>query len=491
MNKQKGARYGYVFFAAFFLITVLLLLVNQPESDPDFGWHIRSGEKIIATHSIPHSDWFTFSNADYPWIDHEWLQNIIVFSIWNNIGSWGLRLWYVTLASIFIFLIVRALYPPDTPPWVPALASPVLVGLLMAAGFYRPQFITIIGFTATLALVMHIQRTKQSRYALLLMPIFFLWANLHAGFFIGFFLLAVILFTEYFKCEFLETNKENNFIQAEATLDRKSWNTLFFSALASVPITLLNPYGWRLYEEIWNTVKDPVAKGIIQEWLPTQYDSSIGILFFLTLFFLLLKWALWEERPDLGRIMLLLLFFIPGLIAIRNAIFFIIVSLPEFFTITRTDMLRDATFFKKKSVAVGAGILLLIVAVLIPFSLHENARKEKRFPAGALEFIGKKKLEQSRVFANYSWGGYLIGFDPNIKTFIDGRMAHWQKGGKSFLETYTDAVKLRKGWYETLTQYDINLVLVRPSDPIASGLALVPEWEKIYEDDVAVAYEKK
>ena len=42
-------------------------------ADGDTGWHIRTGEYILNTHSVPVRDLFSFSKAGQPWFAWEWL----------------------------------------------------------------------------------------------------------------------------------------------------------------------------------------------------------------------------------------------------------------------------------------------------------------------------------------------------------------------------------------------------------------------------------
>ena len=38
--------------------------------DPDLGWHLRVGEFIWQTKTIPRKDLFSFSLPDYPYVYH-------------------------------------------------------------------------------------------------------------------------------------------------------------------------------------------------------------------------------------------------------------------------------------------------------------------------------------------------------------------------------------------------------------------------------------
>jgi hypothetical protein len=57
-----------------FLVLFLQLAVNvgqQLLNDADTGFHIRTGEYMLETRSIPTHDPFSFSAAPLPWSTHE------------------------------------------------------------------------------------------------------------------------------------------------------------------------------------------------------------------------------------------------------------------------------------------------------------------------------------------------------------------------------------------------------------------------------------
>jgi len=51
-------------------------LSNRPLADADIGWHIRTGEQILATHSLPRTDPFSSTMQGQPWFAWEWLYDI-------------------------------------------------------------------------------------------------------------------------------------------------------------------------------------------------------------------------------------------------------------------------------------------------------------------------------------------------------------------------------------------------------------------------------
>ena len=51
---------------------------KRPLADPDIGWHIRTGEQILATHSLPRTDPFSSTMHGQPWFAWEWLYDILL-----------------------------------------------------------------------------------------------------------------------------------------------------------------------------------------------------------------------------------------------------------------------------------------------------------------------------------------------------------------------------------------------------------------------------
>ncbi len=481
---------NFIFFV-FVFATLFILISPDPLSDPDFGWHIRTGERIITTHSIPRTDWFSYTLPNYNWVDHEWSQDVIVYTFWKFGGLLGVQLWYAVLASILIFLLLPRLATTILPKEISGVLAFLTAGLLTSTVFWRPQIITIIFFTLTLVLFKKIKKANDPRLALWFMPLFFFWANLHGGFAIGVCLVAWILFVEYFKYDFLEHNKENQFVRRDETLTKKTWFASLKWFLISIPLTFLNPYGWRIYEEAIRTIHAPIAKQIITEWLPTQISSPLGALIIIFTIFLIALFTLREDRPDLTNLTLIILFLIIGLSSYRHAIFFIIVCIPE---LTRIRITLPQAKVKTFGTILLATCVIILAQTKPNFfgSSLQNTNTSLSYPANALTFLNGRQ-EHARIFNSYGWGGYIILENPNTKTFIDGRMAHWQTdNNKSLLKIYDNTSKMRPGWQKTLEEYDVNLVLVQPSEPIAEGLRLLPTlWEKAYEDKIALVFIKK
>src|SRR5512137_37026 len=78
-------------------------------NDADTGWHIRTGEYILDTLSIPRHDIFSFITPPIPWTAHEWLAEVIMAAIHRVSGLTGIALLYSFIISLVYYLTFRLL----------------------------------------------------------------------------------------------------------------------------------------------------------------------------------------------------------------------------------------------------------------------------------------------------------------------------------------------------------------------------------------------
>src|SRR5579862_6820934 len=91
-------------------MALLGVLVFTPLSvrllgDAGIGWHIRTGQQILATHAIPRVDSFSSSTAGKPWFAWEWLYDVAVGQLDAALGLNGV-VWFTAavIAAVFAWL---------------------------------------------------------------------------------------------------------------------------------------------------------------------------------------------------------------------------------------------------------------------------------------------------------------------------------------------------------------------------------------------------
>jgi hypothetical protein len=108
------------------------------------------------------------------------------------------------------------------------------------------------------------------------------------------------------------------------------------------------------------------------------------------------------------------------------------------------------------------------------------------YPVGAVAYIHEHHL-QGPIFNNFDWGGFLIYALPEDPVTIDGRTnVHEQKE----LERSMDTWNLMGDWHEDPLLLRANLVIGSPKFALTHALAMDPRFKMIFNDGVAVVYEK-
>src|SRR6202142_1181591 len=83
----------------------LLAMTARNATDPDLWWHLRTGQWIVETGHVPHTDPFSFTRIGSPWISHEWLSEIVLYELWSHAGPGALIIFSsVILTAGFLLL---------------------------------------------------------------------------------------------------------------------------------------------------------------------------------------------------------------------------------------------------------------------------------------------------------------------------------------------------------------------------------------------------
>ena len=156
----------------------------QPYSYADLGWHLRTGQLIWETGSIPHSDPYSFTVNGQPWITHEWLSEVIMWPIYATWGLAGL----IILCSSTILLGLWFVYRQMRTEGSGRLRAVLLIVL---CAFTSMTIWSTLPLVATLCLApFYAQRLRRwwqgdVRALWCLPPLMMLWVNLHGGYMVG------------------------------------------------------------------------------------------------------------------------------------------------------------------------------------------------------------------------------------------------------------------------------------------------------------------
>ena len=129
-------------------------------------------------------------------------------------------------------------------------------------------------------------------------PLFLLWANLHGGFVAGLLQLSLIIGTTAI-VRWLSDRQ----ILFSGRLDEPLFSWMEVKRLTAIMalsacLTLLNPYGWRLYLEIVDSLSNRFMLETLQEWQPLSMAGLAGRRYAMYLAGLIVAMALWYRRIE-------------------------------------------------------------------------------------------------------------------------------------------------------------------------------------------------
>ena len=501
---------------------LVLLLALAPNSllnsDGDTAHHLAVGRQILATGTLTPVDIFSQPHFGQPWINWEWLSDVL-FALANGaLGLNGVALLAVTLIAGTIYAlcrwcIARGLHPVPT----------LVLGLLATATseihwLARPHLFSL----ALLLLVLYLleeYRTGRSlaRRLALILPIMLVWANLHAGFVMG-----LVLCGAYWLETLIElgwwrwkgrplANVRSLPIGAAAPHPpaiMRDLRVYTLTGLAATVATLLNPYGWGLHAHIIEVLRNPMITHITVEFQPLDFRYPITWPFLVLLGLTLIVVArTWRWVPP-SHALLLVAGAILALQVARNVSQFSIIApallapLIQRWIAARASAQPNGFWARYGTPARQLGVpwlfsgtvaaLLALAALggsLGPWHILRATWTEPTLPIRAVATLGRPDAPSGPLFNDMTWGGYLLyQLYPQQRVFIDSQVDSY---GLSISQDYLTIATAAPSWDKLLDQYQIAWVLQRPNSPLVAALRARPaQWQETYHDTTAVILQR-
>ncbi len=455
--------------AAFFLALFTACLPSLASAD--FWWHLRSGQLLYATHTIPRNDPFSFTVEGQRWIAHEWLSELLLYAIYRFGGYAALLVLFGLITAAAYWLAFRcakgALY----------IRLPVLALAVWAARptfLVRPQVFTLCLFSL-FCFVLEVHRRTSAWRPLLALPLLtVLWVNLHGGYIIG--PTVILLFLAGYVLDTMTDASARQNVLTRAT----HLGTAALACLLTVP---LNPNGLRLYTYPFETLRSPVMQSLLMEWQPPNPLQRPFFPFFLLVGLTVLTLALRRDTLRPGEILFVTFFAVAALHSMRHMALFSVACIP-LLSGWRLGPLpwRIPLPFRCATIV----LLVLLCGWCWHTSIAGAAMFERtRFPADAVTFFEHNR-PAGQIFNAYPFGGYLIWrLYPEYRVYVDGRADLY---GDSFLTHFNEMYDGQVDPQPEFLRRDIRIVLVEPSAPIANLLRITRGWRKFYQDGLAVIY---
>jgi len=455
--------------------------------DPDFWWHLRTGQYIVQTHSIPHHDIYSFTNPGKPWIAHEWLSEVIFYGIYRALGWGGLIVLFgAVIGGAFTLTYFRS----EGRPYIAGLTV-----LLAAVSTYptwgvRPQMFSLLLTSIFLYVLLGNDGQAGWTRRLWWLPVLMLlWANLHAGYAVG---LALIL------AVFVGTLLDGAFSFEPRAAARAKAQALALIFVACTAVVLINPNGIHLLSYPIETLRSQAQQSYIAEWVSPNFHEGRFQPFLALLFLSFLALAISPKRARPRDLLLLVGTAYGGMRSIRHIPIFALIAAPilaeHVFAILKQHNwaawvdAADRVPPPKKAVlnSVLALAVLAFVVLRVDLLVHRQAAIEaEHYPAAAVRFLASDH-PPGPIFNYYDWGGYFIWkLYPSYRVYIDGRADVY---GDEFLDSFAQTYRAQNDWRAPLERYGVNTVILPPKTAMAAALRREPGWDNVFEDKQAVIF---
>jgi hypothetical protein len=462
--------------------------------DSDTGWHIRTGESILAGNPLPRTDPYSFTKPGEPWFAWEWATDALMGVVHQAEGLRGVALLFAALIALCTWLWFRLHASLGGNFFMAcAMASPMLTTIQLH-WLARPH---VFGWVFSLLALGAMERAAQ-RFEFRHLAGFVaggaVWANMHASF-----LFLPVLALTY---------------AAGGMLRHTIWgsgsktNWFLLAALSSALGTLINPYGWGLHAHVLRYLGNGELLARIGEFQSFNFHAAGAWQIVLTVLLAAIGAPLaWMNRRPEHFLM------ICGLVALslRSARMLPLVALLLLPLVNqaltaalahsdaRWQWKRRINYFLAYSgrlrtletkcggfVFAPLALFLAFVILHAPAVAAQAGFPPTEFPVDAAAQVAQLP-STARILAPDKFGGYLIyRFQGERKVFFDGRSDFY---GVEFMKNYIRLVEARPGWRKQLDDFRFDYALLPNNYSLVDGLSQAG-WQTMYRDGTATLLSK-
>ncbi|MGO8686041.1 MAG: hypothetical protein ACLQT7_02475 [Candidatus Dormibacteria bacterium] len=475
---------GGLLLVAAVLITAIA--VTSAITDPDFWWHLRTGQLLIANHlQLLGHDPYTYTVPTHHWTMHEWLFEVAVAALYK-LGGLGAIVPVLSLLTWLgvVFILLRArLHTRNRL----VLGVGLIVAALAANPIWGPRD-QMVDFTFSCVVLLLIERhlMRGGRALWLLLPLFLLWSNLHGGFVVGLAFAALIVVAEAAGLR----------LGLPDPVPPRRIATLAAVTVLCTLVSMVNPNGPGILLYAAETLASPAQQALILEWQSPDFHQ-LEVRGFAVMLVSLLGFLVANRRIRARDAVLVAATTALAFESVRNVAIFVAAATPtwieqlnrlfeRFRPAARPGGRRRLPPFRVRVTALAlmtaallggwVGLRLVPAMTTSPTAVSYA----ETYPVCASAWL-REAPHGLRIFNQYGEGGYLAwslaGTGDRIFIFGDAALM-----GDNLLYTYADVSNVEPGWESTLERYGTQVVLFDTGTALDHVLQQSPRWVMVYSD---------
>ncbi len=451
--------------------------------DSDFGWHLKQGEYFINNHQILDFNIFSSLMPGFQYINSYLLSDALEYLIFHSFSFYGIAILGALVVTLIYYFSSRI---ANLNFWQKTFILPLFIflGDINTRLSFRHQILSIL-FLVIIIYILRVFKENPKKYLILIPIIIVIWVNSH-----GEFILGPITITLWTACEIFKS-----FIKTKKISFREE-KDLILLVIASFLATLVNPYGYRIYEIVFAHLYNPGVLSKVSEWVSPFKAQETTIVLIISILIFTISLVFLAYYRKVNENLFFILFPVPFLIqAISHTRYlwiFIYLLIPLFgFVLTKTKP-KNINHQRLISLIILITLYLLIGFYSFPFKSFIRPNWDTycinvNCSPKAAEYLSREGTK-GILFTQFEYGGWLIWNYPRIKTLIDGRMHVWKdKNGYSAFEEY---YQLEQG-IKSVENSKYSTVFINRKKPIYKKMGVLvknKKWKLIYEDFYSEIY---
>lgn len=552
LEKTKGlSKVRTVIFhiVAIICIALVATAISPKTLQNDTFYTIKIGEYIYNNGvSDLTQDLYSWHNLPYTY--PHWLYDLIIFLVYNSYGQAGIYASTMILSSLLgisIYALCNKKSKNKVVSFVLTFASMYLIRDFLAA---RAQLVTFVLFTLAVLFIEKFLDTKKIRYALLLILIPLIIANLHCAVFPFYFVLFLPYIGEYllitvvdwdldlrilklfFKIKnrltrrqdkrdnisnkiaritlgISERKRKRNILREKpykVKVQKKHIVLLLIAVMAIGALTgFLNPAGDGAYTYLYKILQGNTTDSI-NEHLPVVLAENKEFFIALVAFILVLVFT--DSKIKLHDLFMLGGITFLAINSRRQVSMFAIFCVPIFANLIgqMVEKYDKENFKKLERFATGwFGALVIICSFIIISTnlIKKNIRADyidtSSYPEEAATWIlDNIDLSTAKFYNEYNYGSYLLF--RGIPVFIDSRCDLYSPefnedldNGIEGRDIFSDALNIASlsvNYENKFEEYGVTHVILYDNAKLAMILEDDANYAKLYEDGCFVIFER-
>lgn len=431
-------------------------------SDNSFFWHLQTGGRIL-DHGFPHADPYSFVAKGTPWVVQSWLAEVTYGGLDRLAGPFAIRVFCGLVGVAITVLAFRLALRLAHDRMRAALVTVAALAALYTLWSERPLLIGVL-FFVLLLWVVEVPDGPLARRELLALPIiFWLWANVHGSFALGFAYLGLHVLGRWLEGHRPWEGRERR---------------LVLGGLIAFVACFLNPYGVSLVTFPVDLMRRGDALKDVVEWMSPDFHSVRGLAFALWVVVFVVVLARARHRVTIRDLVVTLPFLVLGFWALRNIALAPLVGLPVVARAVAVDRRPDDS-------RIQLGWVFVAVLGILAVGMGMRAAGQPdyaldSYPVQAMNAVERQGLLGSRVLTDDADAGYVIlRYGTTQPVFMDDRFDMYPL---PVIRDFTTLSSGTAGWDDVLRKYDVEVVVWGRDRALTQLLQQSDQWRVTHRD---------